>query len=282
MILPDTKILWRANEFSLFNGMDSPGHCLDISHFQNYPYTVDYRYNSRGFRDREWPTTCQELQNIIWCVGDSFTAGVGLAFEHTWAQMLHGISGKAIINISLDGSSNNWISRHIDNIINAVKPKIIIAHWTYSHRREHALSTVLDPVWCQYYNMIRDPSWPDCDSFDMVKHLDLKIQQEITQDERFQHWQSDIDTESQRRLRCIDSNYEDDIINTQNCIDFVSNRSCTTILHSFVPRWHAVRPILNFHGAPEIEYDVYDLGRDGYHYGVQTARKFAEKLVAYL
>ena len=37
------------------SGSDSPEECLSKDHFLNYTKDISYNYNSRGFRDNEWP-----------------------------------------------------------------------------------------------------------------------------------------------------------------------------------------------------------------------------------
>jgi len=136
MVLPDLRLPSRANQHWQFSGIDHPDHCLDKKHFESYPYEVSYDYNSRGFRDSEWPSSLDELQNRIWCVGDSFTVGVGSPLSHTWPTILSRITKQPIVNVSLDGASNNWIARICDKIINEIKPTKLVAMWSYTERRE--------------------------------------------------------------------------------------------------------------------------------------------------
>ncbi len=70
-----------ANRQCDYTGIDSVNECLDRELFTQWPHVIDYRYNSRGFRDQEWP---QDLASAIWCLGDSFTVGLGSRFEQTW------------------------------------------------------------------------------------------------------------------------------------------------------------------------------------------------------
>ena len=74
MILPSFVLPERGKQFQLTSGMDSEKSCLDPKHFYSYPYSVSYQFNSRGFRDNEWPA---DIHNSIWCFGDSFTVGLG-------------------------------------------------------------------------------------------------------------------------------------------------------------------------------------------------------------
>jgi hypothetical protein len=133
MILPDIIIESRLNFTGTESGMDCLAKCRNKNWFVNYPHTVEYKYNSRGFRDNEWP---DDLKNAIWCVGDSFTAGIGSPYNHMWTFLLSREFKIPIINVSMDGGSNDFISR-ISKIINAeISPVAIIHQWSYTHRRE--------------------------------------------------------------------------------------------------------------------------------------------------
>jgi hypothetical protein len=138
MILPDLILESRINQNWDFSGMDSADQCLNKKHFLDYPHTVNYHYNSRGFRDSEWPESIEDLQNAIWCIGDSFTVGLGSPYEFTWHQILSKATGRRCINISMDGASNSWISRRACQIIQDVKPTHMVVLWSYAHRREHS------------------------------------------------------------------------------------------------------------------------------------------------
>jgi len=138
MILSDLKIMSKVHLQCEFSGIDRLENCLNKDHFRNYPHKVDYVYNSRGFRDVEWPESREELKNAIWCIGDSFTVGVGSPYNFTWPQMLSAATGRRCINVSMDGASNNWISRRAQQIIREVSPTHMVVLWSYLHRRESA------------------------------------------------------------------------------------------------------------------------------------------------
>jgi hypothetical protein len=257
--------------------MDSPEHCDQPNHFQRYPYKIDYQYNSRGFRDQEWPA---DVSDAVWCIGDSFTAGVGVPYSHTWPQILQNKLNRRTINVSLDGASNNWIARQAQMIIDAVKPQLMIIQWSYSHRRELPLKQVLDTIWQEYYLAIKDPNWPDCASADDLDQLSQDIQSAVRSDPRYNDYYSESDLESLRRLQSIPSTAEEDIANTQECIDTVSNTD-TKIIHSFIPKWHVGEYRLNFHGASNIApIEIIDFGRDGRHYDILTAQKFVDQVLS--
>lgn len=143
MILPDLKLPSRIGQRWKYSGIDCAEHCLDKQHFAKYPYAIEYEYNSRGFRDAEWPQSLTDLKNCIWCVGDSFTVGIGSALSHTWPLRLSQHTGRRVINVSLDGASNEWIADTAVQIANAVQPQRMVIMWSYTHRRQRP-NTALD------------------------------------------------------------------------------------------------------------------------------------------
>jgi hypothetical protein len=137
MILPDFYHPSRANytptnEF----GIDSLIFQDKKDHYLNFPYPITYQFNNRGFRDADWPLTPAELQDAIWCFGDSFTVGVGSMYEHIWPQVLQKNTGRRTINVSMDGASNQWIARKVDKVCREIIPSVIVIMWSYFQRRE--------------------------------------------------------------------------------------------------------------------------------------------------
>lgn len=114
------------------SGIDCYEDCLDKKHFRNYPKEITYQYNSRGFRDLEWPN---DLTDVIWCVGDSFTTGIGQPFKETWPQILEKKIGKRCLNIGEDGCSNDMMRLRAEEIVKKYNPKLIIIMWSYISRR---------------------------------------------------------------------------------------------------------------------------------------------------
>jgi hypothetical protein len=143
MILPDLRLEEFAGQVRDHEGKDSDSAA-------EYPYPIEYRYNSRGFRDLEWPE--QDLDQCIWCVGDSFTTGIGSAFPHTWPQVLQARTGIRTITISMDGGSNQWIARRVRGIMQAVAPRDLIILWSYLHRRESPNTELTDHQRRRHYD----------------------------------------------------------------------------------------------------------------------------------
>ena len=144
MILPDLVLSNWQNRFMLETGIDSFARCVDKKHYKLYPYDVSYQYNSRGFRDDEWPESSQELKNAIWCFGDSFTVGLGSPISHTWVNMLQAATGRRCINVSMNGASNEWIARRVTQVIETINPADVVIHWSYLWRGENPDTTLSD------------------------------------------------------------------------------------------------------------------------------------------
>ncbi len=113
-------------------GMDTLEMCEDIEHFRSYPKSISYRYNSKGFRDNEWPT---DLSEVVWCVGDSFTVGIGQPFQETWPQLLQKKLGKTCLNLGEDGCANDTMALRAQQIYKLHNPHCISIMWSYLSRR---------------------------------------------------------------------------------------------------------------------------------------------------
>lgn len=111
---------------------DTLDTCLDKKHYLSYEKDISYKYNSKGFRDHEWP---DDLSDVIWCVGDSFTVGIGQPFAETWPQILQEKTKKRCINLGEDGCSNDTMTLRIQEIYKLHNPKLIVVMWSYLARR---------------------------------------------------------------------------------------------------------------------------------------------------
>ena len=141
MIMPDVRVSSKINQILSYSGMDTDVGCLDKLHFATYPHKIEYVYNSRGFRDQEWPNSDSELASAIWCIGDDSTVGIGSPLAHTWPVRLSEQTGLRCINVSMDGASNDWIARRAQQIATVVKPTHMAIMWSRLHRREHSDTT---------------------------------------------------------------------------------------------------------------------------------------------
>lgn len=114
------------------SGLDTLELCMDPAHFKSYNKEINYRYSSMGYRDHEWP---ENLSNVVWCVGDSFTVGIGQPFEETWPQLLQKKINERCLNIGEDGCSNDTIALKTQEICKLYNPKNVVVMWSYFSRR---------------------------------------------------------------------------------------------------------------------------------------------------
>lgn len=112
-------------------GLDSLEHCFDRNHYKSYP-KVTYSFNEIGFRFKLPTTTTRP----ILAIGDSFTLGLGVNEEDTWPSELSRILNIPVLNFSLNGASNDWMSRKTKALLEFFDPVAILVHYTFSHRRE--------------------------------------------------------------------------------------------------------------------------------------------------
>jgi predicted regulator of amino acid metabolism with ACT domain len=300
MILPSFVLPAFINQCRNESGLDSLEHCFDKRYFLNYPWPVEYQYNSRGYRDKEWPTESNDLENSIWCIGDSFTVGLGSPISHTWPNVLSKTTDSTTINISLDGASNDWISRKVSELITEVVPKNIVIHWSYIHRRERDWQ-LIDQQWNLLYTQIKKSSWPECarinDFFDLPEHLQREIIQNYTIDSKFLHFikvpkgqlRYTFDVERRQHHDTYSNlSEDDDIKNFMRCVDSVNGIAQSiniNIVHSFVPHFAKkttaikIQQCLKEKNINFIElFSNLDHARDGHHYDIVTSNHLVNEI----
>jgi hypothetical protein len=279
MILPDFFLSTRANQCWDHSGIDSFEHCQDKNHYVNFSWPVIYNYNSRGYRDSEWPETLSELQKSIWCIGDSFTVGIGSPYEHTWPAVLQQTSGIRCINVSMDGASNQWIARKARQVIDTIAPAVLIVHWSYISRREKTE----EESWQTFYKKIAESSWPSC-SWKDRDQLPPLIKKEIV--EMHGGWPDQFSDES-RMIYATSSTDDEDVEDTLSCIHSLPSTNTTQIIHSFIP-YFTRTPFLGKKIQSEIsvsciqQFEHLDWARDKHHYDIKTSRFFVEQIMQFL
>jgi hypothetical protein len=285
MILPDLCLPARANQCWPYSGIDTPERCPNRKHFESYSHTVQYQYNSRGFRDDEWP---QDLCSAVWCVGDSFTLGIGSARQHTWPYVLQQATDTRTVNVSMDGASNNWIARQAWHILKSIQPKALVIHWSYLHRREGltGLSSNKKYGFMQHYKEVKKPDWPEIYEIEQFSLLPVQVQHELMTHTP-QDWLQDIDDDD-LRLWHIRSDIQKDINNTRDCMTLVdANVHETQLIHSFIPDFaigyqeEFFRQVSSANIVIQ-DFDRLDLARDGHHYDLLTSQYFVQQLQSVL
>ena len=265
MMLPELFLPSLAGTVWEYSGIDSPDRCFDRDHFAAYPHNIQYCYNSRGFRDAEWP---DHFDGVIWCVGDSFTHGLGVPQAHAWPAVLERRTGRRCMNISMDGASNNWIARTALAILKEFPTADVVLHWSFIHRRELDYQQALRKKFDFFYNSVRDSSWPDCEleQFDQLPQL---IQKELVQVHK---WNTEVYS-NDRTIHYIESDQEQDIKNTIDCMESLPPR----VTHSAIPNW--APPGIEL-GHSVIQINQVDLARDGYHYDIRTSQLLVSKVMS--
>jgi hypothetical protein len=284
MILPDFILPSRANQIWSYSGLDSFELCLDKKHFESYPHDITYNYNSRGYRDAKWPDTIEELQSAIWCVGDSFTVGIGSPIEHTWVYQVSKQLNRRTINVSMDGASNMWIARKSLDIINKIQPANMVIQWSYISRREKSIDETLKDYWPSFYATRAGLDWPACPSVHNIDKLPKNILEKI--DQFYGGWGEHVIFDGMRILHSINCSVEDDIRNTLECIGLLNQVTSTQIVHSFIPRFvpSTHRGVIEsqIDGLVIPEIWQLDTARDGHHYDIVTSQTFVQQIAQHL
>lgn len=273
-MLPEVYVSELADCHMTTTGMDSLMLCQDKKHFLNFPLAIDYRYNSRGFRDKEWP---EDINQAIWCVGDSFTVGLGLPFDCIWSQQLQLHTNYSVISIAMDGASNQWISRMAKKIIADSDPVALVIMWSYANRRELSDSQLSNMQRRQHHNMQFDIV-ADYNSFEKsvtgLSETRTKIVHSVVPNFhsvqnvnliwsqiRGTDWSVDLPDSFQN----LSSEIKEEIINLHRLRDLESQ---IEIYH----RFQSLKKHYDF-----VEYEVIDLARDNHHFGPKTCQLLAEK-----
>lgn len=277
MILPDFCLPELvATEFDT-SGIDSPEYCGNLSWFRQYPYAVSYRYNSRGFRDTEWPTS---LDNCVWCIGDSFTVGLGVPFALTWPQQLQNKVPRPVITIAMDGASNQWIARKISGIQKHVRSPYVLAMWSYFQRREHSDTAKTDL-------QRREHGRPDteiedfelfetllksCDPSRLVNLFipnchDVFAIQKIWDDVRDPSWPICLP----ESLTLLSDQIQQELFNTHNV-----GRKLQTLL-PLQQRLAELKQQYQF-----VDYEIFDMARDYHHFGPLTCTSIATEIANFV
>jgi hypothetical protein len=165
MILPDFRLESKINQTYTVLGLDCVEEAKNKRHWLNYKKSVTYQFNSRGFRDQEWP---DDLSNVIWCFGDSFTVGMGQPQDEIWPQLMQKKTRIRTINVSMNGASNDWIARKIKELFDTITPNTVCVQWSYLHRRELDDPAAGDEARTMHYN---SNDFNDYENF--FKNIDL-------------------------------------------------------------------------------------------------------------
>lgn len=289
MILPDFILSTRQNLTENFSGIDSFDKCLDQDYFKKYPHLVEYNFNNRGFRDANWPNSIEELKNAIWCFGDSFTVGLGSPINNTWPYLLQKKMLQRCINVSMDGASNNWIARKVLRVLNEIKPKRVVIHWSYITRYESTDESLTDEDRRKHHgpNLFNTDALIE-DFHNLIKQIESNKGETLVIYSFIPDWCTIVDSninqdgwndmrgESWPALYPVSRNdYEQLPETVRNEIDSFGMSKTFENFYSMTDRVCAPMQELPFIS----EFAKFDLARDGLHYDIKTADYFSNKVI---
>jgi len=282
MLVQNLRNISRENQHLFWFATDQPESCNS-----NWTTPIEYIFNSRGFRDREWPS---DLSNVVWFVGGSELLGTGVAYQHAPPRVVESLTQRRCIDISIQRASNNWIARQVHNILDSdVSPKNIVIQWSFTTRWELDKQQAQDQELEWLYQAIRLENWPkQIKSFSDYKKLSKEIQDAVAQDDYFQKICKMTGAEESGQIH-----YKQDLLfdwaGAKHTLDLVKQieqkKNFTQIVYTFVPKFAEpderdfVYNELDKIGATYIpEYDQIDLARDNSHSGPETFKLFGKDI----
>jgi hypothetical protein len=183
----------------------------------------------------------------------------------------------------MDGASNNWIARKTVAILQKINPQCLVIHWSYTSRREIESSMINDQRWNNFYQQVKDQSWPICDTIKKFNQLPDYIKQEIMSVHNgIPALASDEELRSSGQLNATD---QDDLNNTIECINLINHvQTDTKILHTFIPNFSPKSTeLLDFLKQQQIpyipEFTRLDWARDYHHYDILTSQWFVNQII---
>jgi hypothetical protein len=284
MILSNIIIPKLANQCFKFYSPDSLSDCHNRKHFKNYPHDITYRFNSRGFRDTEWP---DDLENAIWCLGDSATAALGSPIDHSWPSQLNQLTGMPVINLGIRAIDNYTISTVAREILVNVQPKNMLILWSFFERRP--VSNIQTEIIDKSEQLIVDDEFEHYNYFINCR-LNLVIPNNKTnivhgllpKTTSFYHL-SDLEI-SKTWNDVRDSSWPEKIENIDT-IDPVIVEELRSI-HNVYDR---LKKLFNWNKFKNeymknriADFDQVDLARDAYHWGIDTNKLIADKFSSLL
>lgn len=111
MLINDFEYYNRSkNYYGKTSGLDHPLNSWRTTEdWHAYPIQdFDYRFNSWGFRGRDYEKYIGQKVNI--CLGDSFTVNLGGPIEHSWCSQLAERFDIPTLNLGMDGAGNDAIA----------------------------------------------------------------------------------------------------------------------------------------------------------------------------
>jgi hypothetical protein len=126
---------WISDSFPMANH-SAPWHPVSVS-VNNWmlPHCRDiqYQFNRFGYRGN-WDL--EDINDAIWCLGDSQTLGLGVAEHETWSAQLSAMINQRTINMAVAGCSNDTLSRLLLSAGQNHRPRSVLVLLSAPNRRE--------------------------------------------------------------------------------------------------------------------------------------------------
>ena len=119
----DTQELWEHNLLNNSAKLNEFGWIANSN--------IEYQFNSEGFRDDEFDNRPCGL-----AFGCSFTEGIGLPTDQTYASQLSNMLGTHVWNFGITGSSLDTVFRFSEYWIQKLQPKFVVCHLPSPRRYE--------------------------------------------------------------------------------------------------------------------------------------------------
>ena len=282
MLLSNIVIPKLAHKKFKFYSPDTQSDCQDLKHFKKYPYDITYEFNSRGFRDNEWPN---DLANAIWCLGDSATVGVGAPMAHSWPSQLAILTGMPTINLGIRAIDNYTISDIAGEIITNLQPRNVLILWSFFERRP--VSNIHTEIVDLSEQLVVEN---DLDHYDYFTKCILNLKGKNSKTNII-HGLVPNSTDFIWNDECVirriwddvkDPSWPEKIENIEN-IDTIDSRildELNTVHHVYdrlkrISDWYKFK---NEFMKNEIgKFDQLDLARDGRHWDITTSKSIANK-----
>ena len=159
----NTTVDWFATDSQEAYNFNLKNRYQDLEDAGWVDQSIDYSFNSLGFRDDEFPTNLNYL-----AVGCSHTQGVGLHREQTWVSQLSNMIGEKVFNAGISGAAQDTVYRVLDQLLPNYHPKVVFMLAPPSWRMELSDDNQTFKVY-NFHSYAEDRS----------KHLDFYFQNDI-------------------------------------------------------------------------------------------------------
>lgn len=267
MILPTLIVPKMINKKLEYLSPDTPEDSTNKHQFNSWPSKISYEFNSRGFRDSEWP---EDLDKAVWFLGDSVVLGIGQSLPTILCSQFNSITGRTTVNLGVRGVSNHTTAYVAQQVLNEVQPANLVICWSYFYRRP--IKDTYDFLVEGHTHSIKSDDVEDMFYFrNLVGHLPTNFKTNIihvfcpgysvlSQDLAQRAWSDIRDPLWPPKFTELD-HLPSGIVEEISCVHGLYN------FFKNVPEWNRFKKSLE-HVVDNIM--IQDRARDAYHWGSET------------